>query len=693
MKKFLSGAVILITIIACQMPLDIMSDNTGGDQTPARSATSSSSVTIFSEDFEVSDLLIRGWTGDLNRHDRWATTTSKSHSGSWSANYDCYGSGTLGDMISPVIDLSGTTDNYLSFWVLEPERSWWWSNYFNHLYVYVSNDNGSTWTMMDHMYDMDNWTLKSYRIDDFVVPTSTVKIKFVGQGGNADDDDYDTFLDDLSITGTPVTVSDPARPSNMDILKYWAPQVYHDTRDDTVLGYRFYESQDMISKVNFDGDWLATNNWENFPRNGDYSSLAAYAYSSFVETETHYFLGYQYFHATDDAVIEADRHENDMEDVYICVEKSSNSYEFGTFKAMITNRHGDMQQYAAGDLLFNSSHPKIFISSNGDVINGSGDTGAHGHGIEKYNPGDHDVGDDGIIYNVADKGEAPTVCGGGAFTHAYDYGLVDINELWHQRYLYDTGLFYKYDSFAAEGQDTGAHAPWGDQYFNDPAHYFKNQSTFSFLNNEPYSTTYLYNPYYGVTSTEGSGSPVHSLPTGWSASNIGNPSLDGSEYQLNGTYVLDGAGTGLSGNSDQFNIVYKQLEGDGEVVVKIYSIQEDIDDWAKAGIMIRDSLSADSAFVMAGVTPANGAIFQHRSQSSENSSYSAASSVSTPLWVRLVRSSGTITAYYGSDGSTWTYLNSTSDSLGNLVYAGLTVTSSNTAKLCSATFDKVTVSE
>ncbi len=249
-----------------------------------------------------------------------------------------------------------------------------------------------------------------------------MKVKFTGQGGNADVNSYDTFVDDVRITGDVSVAEDPV-PTRNDVLKHWAPQVYHDTRNDTVLGYRFYESQDMITKVDFDGTWYAGDNWENFPRNGDYSAMIGNAYCSFVETESHFFLGYQYFHATDDAVIAADRHENDLEDVYVCIEKSEIETGFGTFKALISNRHGDMQKYYASDLEFTGSHPRIFISSNGDVLNNSFDTGAHGHGIEAYQTGEHNVGNDGIVYNVADVGEAPVSCGGGAFTHHYDYGI------------------------------------------------------------------------------------------------------------------------------------------------------------------------------------------------------------------------------------------------------------------------------
>ena len=496
---------------------------------------------LFYENFETGDLTQKGWTGQLNQHDRWDTDQYYAHSGSYAARYDCYNDADTGDMISPVIDMSGTENNVLTFYVRNPRRTvnyWFFKHtYFNHLYVYVSNDGGNAWTQLDHITDSSSYSLKTYNLDGIITPTGNMRIKFKGQGGNADSNSYDTFVDDVRITGDISVVENPV-PTRTDVLKHWAPQVYHDTRNDSPLGYRFYESQDMISKVDFDGTWYAGDNWENFPRNGDYSSLVGNAYCSFVETETHFYLGYQYFHATDDAVIAADRHENDMEDVYICIEKSSDLTEYGTFKALISNRHGDMQKYTASNMEFTGNHPRIFISSNGDVLNDSLDTGAHGHGIEAYHTGSHNTDDDAIVYNVADTGQAPTECGGGAFTHHYDYGLVEIDELWSRRLKYDHAPFKGYGSFTADGQDSGAHAPWNNQYFKDPAAYFT--SNFSGIT----SSSYTHNPYYNVTSTS-AGNPVVSLEDGWNNADIGSVSQAGYAYAVRETLTVAGAGSDI----------------------------------------------------------------------------------------------------------------------------------------------------
>ncbi len=670
--------------------------NSAADEGVVRQVTTASvaagvNVTLFQEDFETWDLTGRGWTGNLNNGERWDTDTRSPHGGSMAARYDCYNNGSQGSMISPTIDLSGTENNILTFWIREKVRTWFWHDYFNHCYIQVSNDDGSTWTEIAHHTIINDYVQKSYNLDEYIMPTDRVKIRFIGQGGNADDNDKDTFIDDVAVNGVTVAPDEPEVPTRLEVLQYWAPQVYHDTRNDTTFFYRFYESQDMITKVNFDGDWYAGNNWENFPRNGDYSKMIGNAYCSFIETDTHFFLGYQYFHATDDAVIEADRHENDMEDVYICIRKGSDPSDYGTFKALISNRHGDMQKYTGSDLYFNGSHPKIFISSNGDVVNGDWDTGAHGHGIENYRPGDHNVGDDGIIYNVADVGEAPTECGGGAFSHAYDYGLVEIDELWSRRNIYNNYPFKGYGSFGADGQDAGAHAPWSNQYFQDPAAYFA--SNFSFLLSEgAYDYGYVHNPYYGVTES-GSGSPVFTLPEEWMSTDIGSPANAGYAYGIRDTFTVTGAGNDIWGSTDQFHFTARTLTGDGEIIARVYSIQEDINAWSKAGVMIRETLNADSAFAMMVVTPKQGASFQYRTTSGGSAFHSTTGGPAAPLWVKIVRQGNSFTAFYSADGSSWIQQGGpVVINMGSTVYFGLGVTSHDVSWRCSGFFDNVSVS-
>jgi hypothetical protein len=82
---------------------------------------------------------------------------------------------------------------------------------------------------------------------------------------------------------TPGLVGEPA--SYEDLARHYAPVIRQGAITD----------QDYITALDFDGDWVGNNNWENQPT-GD---LSAYVYYSVIESETHWFIFYSLFHPRD----------------------------------------------------------------------------------------------------------------------------------------------------------------------------------------------------------------------------------------------------------------------------------------------------------------------------------------------------------------------------------------------------------
>ncbi|MHC4439548.1 MAG: LamG-like jellyroll fold domain-containing protein [Planctomycetota bacterium] len=78
----------------------------------------------------------------------------------------------------------------------------------------------------------------------------------------------------------------------------------------------------------------------------------------------------------------------------------------------------------------------------------------------------------------------------------------------------------------------------------------------------------------------------------------GNPASVGSfvEGPL-GTYTMTGAGEDIWEQSDEFHYAFKSLSGTGSIVAKVESI-DNTHNWAKAGVMIRETLDADSRHAM-----------------------------------------------------------------------------------------------
>jgi len=182
------------------------------------------------------------------------------------------------------------------------------------------------------------------------------------------------------------------------------------------------------------------------------------------------------------------------------------------------------------------------------------------------------------------------------------------------------------------------------------------------------------------------------LPSGWTDSDIGSPSLAGSATYSSGVFTINGAGADIYGTSDQFNYAYTSASGDTTITARVAS-QTTTNGWAKSGVMIRETTAANAAYVGIYVTPSNGVDMQYRSATGVSATDLArASGIVAPYWVRLVRAGNTFTGYRSADGVTWTQVGSISVTMASDATAGLAVCSHNTAALNTSTFDNVTVS-
>ena len=107
------------------------------------------------------------------------------------------------------------------------------------------------------------------------------------------------------------------------------------------------------------------------------------------------------------------------------------------------------------------------------------------------------------------------------------------------------------------------------------------------------------------------GQPSAPLPSGQEEIDIGEPAIAGTTGYAAGTYTITAAGADIWDRADQFHFVYQPISGNVEIVARVVSIAY-IDDWSKAGIMIRESLTASSRHASVFLSPANGFAFQRR---------------------------------------------------------------------------------
>ena len=133
-----------------------------------------------------------------------------------------------------------------------------------------------------------------------------------------------------------------------------------------------------------------------------------------------------------------------------------------------------------------------------------------------------------------------------------------------------------------------------------------------------------------------------------------------------------------------------KLAGDGTIVARVAS-EQNVSTWVKAGVMIRETLSAGSAHAFMLVSPAKGTAFQRRTATGGASVSTSGPMATAPRWVKLTRTGQTIAAYDSVDGVTWTLVGTDTIPMGPAVFVGVAVTSHNVAATATATFDNVNI--
>jgi hypothetical protein len=155
---------------------------------------------------------------------------------------------------------------------------------------------------------------------------------------------------------------------------------------------------------------------------------------------------------------------------------------------------------------------------------------------------------------------------------------------------------------------------------------------------------------------------------------------------------MTAAGADIGGTSDQFRFVYQQASGDLNIVARVSSLER-IRSWTKAGVMVRETLAADSRHTMALISGTRGYSFQWRLDAGGVVNNILGASGTAPGWVRLVRTGHTFEAFSSGDGVTWTSIGRQTVAMASTVYVGLAVTSHTTSRTATATFDGVKITQ
>ncbi len=181
------------------------------------------------------------------------------------------------------------------------------------------------------------------------------------------------------------------------------------------------------------------------------------------------------------------------------------------------------------------------------------------------------------------------------------------------------------------------------------------------------------------------------LPLNWSARDIGVVATGGSATYDQGIWSVSGSGADIWGTADGFQFASRPVSGDLMITARVLDLANATNPWAKAGVMIRESLDTGSRHASTFMTPGNGLSYQRRTVTGQASAHTAGPMGTAPYWVRLERIGNVIISSTSPDGTTWRQVRRQTITLSALVQVGLAVTNHQDGQLATARFSDVQI--
>jgi hypothetical protein len=176
-----------------------------------------------------------------------------------------------------------------------------------------------------------------------------------------------------------------------------------------------------------------------------------------------------------------------------------------------------------------------------------------------------------------------------------------------------------------------------------------------------------------------SGAAAQLLPAPWVSADVGAVTVGGSAGYAAGSYQLQGSGSGVVGQQDSFQYVFRPLLGNGKITARVESLGA-----GAAGLVIRDGLQGNARQAFIGQTGSTQMSFRYRQSS--GGAMSATSVSGSATWLQLERQGSTVVGRHSVNGSGWQELGRGTVDLPENLYVGLGVAGGQ------AEFTEVTVS-
>ena len=161
------------------------------------------------------------------------------------------------------------------------------------------------------------------------------------------------------------------------------------------------------------------------------------------------------------------------------------------------------------------------------------------------------------------------------------------------------------------------------------------------------------------------------LPSPWMSEDVGSVRVAGTAEFLRGAFRVRSSGTNAVGAADAGHFVFKPVADRSELVARVAKVQR-TDPWARAGLMMRESLDAGARNVFLSVSASRGGVFQWRERFGDETSIALDRSLSVPCWLKLKRDGNVFTALKSRNGMQWTVVERFTMAMSKDYYVGLT---------------------
>lgn len=208
-----------------------------------------------------------------------------------------------------------------------------------------------------------------------------------------------------------------------------------------------------------------------------------------------------------------------------------------------------------------------------------------------------------------------------------------------------------------------------------------------------------YTPYAVLEASDGSRSDVFTgekfnyvglscMPEGWWYTDLGTTDEAGHSVGTGDTFTVKGGGSDIWNASDSFHYAYTAAADDVEIVAHVSEFSTS-DEWAKAGIMLRNALQDNAPHVFICTTNGQGNNQFIRRKTSGTTSVSTRSEAVS--WLKLIKKDQWVATYVSADGENWEQVGSAVELLTlQMPYVGFAVCGHGSG-MATAVFDNVKV--